>query len=66
MDPWGECDPLFAAVVQAVEEAVLNVLVANTDMVGWDGHRVPALPHDRVRELMASHRIVLSQAEPGR
>ena len=63
--PWGECDPLFAAVVQAVEEAVLNVLVANTDMVGWGGHLVPALPHDRVRDLMASHKIVLCQAEPG-
>jgi D-aminopeptidase len=59
--PWGECDPLFAAVVQAVEEAVLNVLVANSDMVGWDGHRVPALPHERIRELLASHRIVMEQ-----
>jgi D-aminopeptidase len=57
--PWGECDPLFAAVVQAVEEAVLNVLVANQDMTGWGGHWVPALPHDRVRELLAAHRIVV-------
>lgn len=54
--PWGECDPLYAAVVHAVEEAVFNVLVANSDMVGWDGHRVLALPHDRVRELMAEYR----------
>jgi L-aminopeptidase/D-esterase-like protein len=58
--PWGEADPLFAAVVFAVEEAVLNVLVANEDMTGWDGHWVPALPHDRVRELIASHRITLA------
>jgi D-aminopeptidase len=50
--PWGECDPLYAAVVYAVEEAVLNVLVANTDMIGWDGHRVIALPHERVRGLL--------------
>lgn len=57
--PWGECDPLFAAVVFAVEEAVINVLVANEDMTGWDGHRVPALPHERVRQLMRSHRIAL-------
>ncbi len=57
--PWGECDPLFAAVVYAVEEAVLDVLIANEDMTGWDGHFVPALPHDRVRDLLASHRIVL-------
>jgi len=58
--PWGECDPLFAAVVQAVEEAVLNVLIANEDMVGQDGHWVPALPHDRVRELISAHRITLA------
>ena len=57
--PWGECDPLYAAVVCAVEEAVLNVLFTNEDMVGWDGHRVPALPHDRVRDLMSEHRVAL-------
>lgn len=58
--PWGECDPLFAAVVFAVEEAVLNVLVANEDMVGQDDHRVPALPHERVCELISAHRISLA------
>jgi D-aminopeptidase len=58
--PWGECDPLFAAVVFAVEEAVLNVLVANEDMIGQGDHRVPALPHDRVCELMSEHRILLA------
>lgn len=58
--PWGECDPLFAAVVLAVEEAVLDVLVANEDMTGWDGHRVRALPHDRVRELLTAHRVFLA------
>jgi D-aminopeptidase len=58
--PWGECDPLFAAVVFAVEEAVLNVLVANEDMIGQDDHRVPALPHDRVCALISEHRILLA------
>lgn len=57
--PWGECDPLFAAVVYAVEEAVLDVLIANEDMVGWGGHFVPALPHERVRELLSAHRVAL-------
>jgi len=58
--PWGECDPLYAAVVFAVEEAVLNVLIANKDMVGRSGHRVPALPHERVRELMSGHTVRLT------
>jgi len=51
--PWGHLDPFFEAVVQAVEEAVANALVANEDMVGRAGHRTPGLPRERVRELVA-------------
>jgi D-aminopeptidase len=50
--PWGFLDPLFAAVVEATEEAVLNALVANEEMVGFRGHRVPALPRERVSALL--------------
>lgn len=46
--PWGRMDAFYAAVVQATEEAVLNALVANQEMIGRDGNRTPALPHDRV------------------
>ncbi len=52
--PWGWLDPLFTAVVEAVEEAVLNALVVNSDMVGRDGHRSPALPHDRLVDALAA------------
>jgi L-aminopeptidase/D-esterase-like protein len=45
-------DPFYAAVVQAVEEAVLNALVVNADMVGRDGHRSPRLPIGRVTTLL--------------
>jgi D-aminopeptidase len=41
-------DAFYAAVVQATEEAVLNALVANHEMIGRDGNRTPALPHDKV------------------
>jgi D-aminopeptidase len=51
--PWGEIDPFFEAVVQATEEAVVNALIANDDMTGRDGHRTPALPRDRVVELLS-------------
>ncbi len=54
--PWGHIDPCYEAVVQAVEEAVANALVANDDRVGRDGHRTPALPRDRVRDLIARAR----------
>jgi L-aminopeptidase/D-esterase-like protein len=51
--PWGRMDALYTAVVEATEEAVLNVLVAAETMVG---HRVtaPGLPVDRVRELIGA------------
>ncbi len=44
-------DPLFAAVVESTEEAVIDSMVANRTMVGRDGVTVPALPHDRLLEL---------------
>jgi D-aminopeptidase len=50
--PWGEMDPFFEAVVRCTEEAVLNALVANGDMVGRMGHRSPALPRDRLVGLL--------------
>ena len=45
-------DPLFDGVVQATEEAVVNALIDNHSMTGRDNHRVDALPHDRLREIM--------------
>jgi L-aminopeptidase/D-esterase-like protein len=41
-------DDFYTAVVQAAEEAVLNALVANREMIGRDGNRTPALPHAAV------------------
>jgi len=43
--PDADINPFFDAVVQSVEEAILNALVANQDMTGRDGNFVPALPH---------------------
>jgi L-aminopeptidase/D-esterase-like protein len=48
-------DPLFAGVVQATEEAVVNALVDNHSMTGRDDHRVDALPHERLRELLRQY-----------
>jgi L-aminopeptidase/D-esterase-like protein len=45
-------DPIFTGVVQATEEAIVNALVDNHSMTGRDDHRVDALPHDRLRELL--------------
>ena len=48
-------DPIFTGVVQATEEAIVNALIDNHDMSGRDNHRVPALPHERVRELLKKY-----------
>lgn len=48
-------DPIFSGTVQATEEAVVNALVDNITMVGADNHRVEALPHDRLRELLKKY-----------
>ena len=42
--PDSDIDPFFDAVVQGVEEAILNAMVANDDMTGRDGNFVPCLP----------------------
>ena len=48
-------DPLFAGVVQATEEAVVNALVDNHSMTGRDDHHVEALPRDRLRQLLKKY-----------
>jgi D-aminopeptidase len=50
--PWGSMDPLYRAVVECVEEAVLNVLVAGETMIGREGHRSPGFPVERLPELL--------------
>jgi D-aminopeptidase len=53
--PNDRLDPIFDAVVQATEEAVVNALIDNQSMTGRDDHRVEALPHERVRELLKKY-----------
>ncbi|MBT7974554.1 MAG: S58 family peptidase, partial [Candidatus Marinimicrobia bacterium] len=47
--------PLFEATVQAVEEAIINTLVAAETMVGINNNKVWALPHDRVKLIMKKY-----------
>jgi D-aminopeptidase len=48
-------DPIFTGVAQATEEAVVNALVDNQTMTGANNHRVEALSHDRLRELLKKY-----------
>jgi D-aminopeptidase len=45
-------DPLYRGVMVATEEAILNALCAAEAMEGHSGHLAPALPLNRIREIM--------------
>jgi L-aminopeptidase/D-esterase-like protein len=48
-------EPVFAATVQATEEAVINAMVAAETMTGIENHKVIALPHDRLRAVLKKY-----------
>jgi L-aminopeptidase/D-esterase-like protein len=48
-------NPIFQATVEATEEAIVNALVAAETMTGRDGHRIMALPHDRLRKVLRKY-----------
>jgi D-aminopeptidase len=50
-------DPLFHAVVEATEEAVVNALVAAETMTGRDDVTARALPHDRLVEVLDKYQL---------
>jgi L-aminopeptidase/D-esterase-like protein len=55
-------DPLFTATVEAVEEAVIDALLVNQTMVGRDGNRSIALPHDELLALMGRAGVLAAGA----
>lgn len=46
---------LFLATVEATEEAIINAMVAAETMVGRDGNRSEALPHERLRDILTRY-----------
>ena len=50
-----DMSPLFMAVIEATEEAIINSLFHAETMRGIDGHKVEALPVDKVLGLMRQH-----------
>ena len=55
MLPNARINPLFAATVQATEEAILNAMLAADTMTGADQRRVSALPVDRLLAAMRKY-----------
>jgi L-aminopeptidase/D-esterase-like protein len=55
MLPNDRINPVFEAAVGATEEAIVNALIAAETMTGADGHRVYALPADRLVAAMKKY-----------
>jgi L-aminopeptidase/D-esterase-like protein len=55
MLPNDEINSLFEGTVQAVEEAILNALVAAETMTGINGNTAYALPQDRLKSVLKKY-----------
>lgn len=55
MLPHEQMDLLFAAVVESVEESILNALTSAETMTGFKGHTAYALPLDELRRIMKKY-----------
>jgi len=55
----GEISRVYEATIQAVDEAIINCMVANETMVGRDNRVVPGLPVARVQEILREHKRLL-------
>lgn len=55
MLPNDRINSIFAATVQATEEAIINAMVAAETMTGINGNTVYALPHDRLRAALKKY-----------
>ncbi len=59
--PDAHLDSLFEAVIQSVDEAILNALVANEPMSGFNSSHVENLPRDEVVRILANERCLADQ-----
>ena len=55
MLPNDKLESVFAATVQATEEAIINAMVAAETMTGIENHKVTALPHDQLRAVLKKY-----------
>ena len=58
------CDPLYEAVVECTEEAIVNSLCMADEMRGPVDHVAPALPLDRLAEILGRYRQAFATSAP--
>ncbi|HEY4367081.1 MAG TPA: P1 family peptidase [Steroidobacteraceae bacterium] len=56
-----QMDALFLATVQAVEESIINAMIAARTMTGVNGTTVPAIDHDELLRVLRQQRRLLQQ-----
>jgi D-aminopeptidase len=56
-------DPLYEAVMEATEEAILNSMCMATQTAGVHGHLVPELPLDEVRRFVDATRPIFASVK---
>jgi len=62
--PEQELNPIFRAVLESVEEALLNSLLMATDTTGYRGHTLRSLPHAELLDRLGS--LALTNPAPPR
>jgi len=55
MFPNDKLNPVFAATVEATEEAIINAMIAATSMTGIENHHVTALPHEQLLAVLKKY-----------
>jgi L-aminopeptidase/D-esterase-like protein len=51
----GDLSLVYEAAIQAMDEAIINCLVANESMEGRDGRVIPGFPLEAVQEILRQH-----------
>jgi D-aminopeptidase len=55
MVPNDKLNPLFEATIRTTEEAIINAMVAAETLAGIKGHKVYAIPHRRLMDVMKKY-----------
>jgi D-aminopeptidase len=53
--PQSKLDPLYRAVMEATEEAIINSLVAGKTMSGINGNTFFGIPHDKLKDALSKY-----------
>ncbi len=56
--PNSHLDRTFEAVIQAIDEAIMNSIFANETMEGFNGSRIEQLPREEVMALLKEHKAI--------